>query len=207
MNSKTGTRHKLTDLLLLFSLLDKSSSGRYKLSDHLGITLAKTRVLLNLLVDNSLGKTSGQSSGRSGTRLTKQGREISNKLKDKIELYFDQENYKISQNLIEDGKKVVLVLLNHKIKSNGIFERDLAVRSAADGAITLRKDENALWIFPDDKKTNADFSIKNDLGMNYSTAVLVFADKIGFACQGAASIACYHLEDDFIQIFSKYFQV
>ncbi|MHA2250270.1 MAG: DUF4443 domain-containing protein [Candidatus Kariarchaeaceae archaeon] len=204
-----GMRAKYTfpQLVLFFLFLDKSSYGRYTLAKHLDISLAKTRSILNLFVEKGLAKTSGQSSGRAGTRLSKGGRALAMKLREYMAIDLGQESYTISNKILPDAKHLVLILLKtKKVRSTGIYERDLAVRSGAKGAVTLIRKQDE-WIFPDDKQhIVAEFQVSKHLGNHqYNTAILVFAEKIGFACEGAATVAYHHLEDEIHEILSSHF--
>jgi hypothetical protein len=201
------TKYSFVDLLLLFLLLDKSPQGRYTLSNNLNLSLAKTRALLNLLISKSFASTSGQSSGRMGTRLTSGGKELAQKIKNFILIDFEDESLQISGSVLPNHKFRLLTFLNiNSFESQGIYERDIAVRSGAEGAITVVKKAKT-WIFPDDQETIADFIFDDhQKEQSYNVAIVVYADTIGSVYRSIASVAYYHLADEIDGIFSKYFE-
>lgn len=208
MNYKKMNKDDLyPKLIIIILLLEKSTHGRYKLAKYLDISLAKTRGLLNLLIEKSLAKTSGQSSGRKGTRLTRDGKLVAKNLSKFMFLDIDQNLLKIPVDIISNDLLKILVLLNIKdLETTGVYERDIAVRAGAIGSITLIKNQNNAWIFPDDRSTSiTELSKRDETLLNkYNTAIIVFGDHLGSIYKGATEIAHYHLGDSFITTLSPF---
>jgi hypothetical protein len=185
-------------------ILGNRSIGRYELSKYLGLSLAKTRSLLNTLVDNSLAFTKGKSSGKTGTILSKNGIQLYNSLNNIFNLNLNPQFLLAYTDLILTGTQPVVLSFKTSVKDiSGLYERDLAVRNGALGAISLVK-RKGNWVFPDGFDFENAIIQKISFNIEFNCCIIVFGESIAASSNGAIHIAEYHLYDSVIQVVKKF---
>ncbi len=205
MSKQNFGKHQPSLIALAILILGIKPIGRYELSKYINQTLAKTRSLLNILVKNSIAHTEGQSSGKRGTSLTKSGHSLYNMLIKHVQIFVNPDLGALINDLIPRNSQYTILFFNSDTpKVTGLFERDLAVRNGAKGAISLIKN-NDIWQFPDGFKISNEFSENFEVSYLFNSCIIVFSDEIGDASVGAIAIADYHLYEEIIKILSNYF--
>ncbi|MDH5402348.1 MAG: hypothetical protein OEZ01_02445 [Candidatus Heimdallarchaeota archaeon] len=191
-------------LILILQIMRERSIGRYKLSQLLSVSKAKVRSLLKFLGENNLIEPSR---GRGGTRLTSQGKELNIEIAKYIKLDTNYQSAKISFPLLFTNKSYSIIYLNSDQSiTNGIYERDLAVRHGCIGAISLISRNNA-WQFPNSGNDAEGLEISDYTLLNlYKFCIITIADNQGISNLGAMSIAFYHLIDKIESVFTKKIQ-
>ncbi len=178
---------------LAFELLSKKNLGRYALADQMSITKAMARRILDDLKEWDMAKTYGKSSGRKGTRLTEKGQRMSNFLNRKCKVYFT-DTYVIPNELQLNSNSYCVVALREKdldVKGiTGVFERDVAVRHGADGAVVVVK-KGRKWVFPND---GAETEIKPTNIPEDKVLIVSFASSQGLANVSAVESAFTHVD-------------
>ncbi len=187
--------------LLTLLLLDNSSYGRYTLSNLLGLSKSKTRQILERFIKHDLAVSSP---GRGGTKLTLKGKSIAVEIKRYVYVDLNKEIIKIDDPFINSQKFVSMGLINTiNTNTKGLYERDLAVRENADGAITLIKNANN-WVIPPDN-TAFNIEIENHLLRHkYNMVIVCFGTSLNYTLNGLAKIIVYHLEDEIFNLVSEY---
>jgi hypothetical protein len=185
-------------------ILGNRAIGRYELSKYLNLSEAKTRALLNILIDRELAYTRGKSSGKAGTSLSDLGIKLFRSLNKIFGLHFDPKFLSAYTDLIPVGTHPVILSFKTEINSvTGLYERDLAVRNGAFGAITIVKNKEN-WQFPDGFDFENSILNKTILSDEFNCCVIVFADTMGNSSNGAIHIVEYHLYDSIFQVIKKF---
>jgi len=181
------------DILLTLLLLDNTSLGRYTLSSYLGLSKARTRVILDFLKDHHLAEASR---GRGGTSLTTKGRELLSKISPYCRLDWKHQIVDLPTELIGDNlSRAVMLLRVDDFDSNGLYERDMAVREGARGALTLQRSDR-IWLFPnDDQPLHQVRIIKPRIVEKYNLMIVTFGSDLGGIYSATAAIVLYHLRD------------
>ncbi len=167
-------------LIRTLLLLKKSPLGRKKLVQLLGIGEGSARTILKKLKSEKL-----VSSSKQGHSLTQKGRK-------KINSYLKKFSQpKEIKSKIVEGEKVALVLYNSINKiDKGLEERDLAVKSGANGALLLKYPHTVpnfnLRDFPDLLNEIKKFNLKKG-----DVMVISFGDSLVSAENGALAIALH----------------
>jgi len=187
-------------------LLNEDSFGRYKLSKYLGLSKAKTRAILEFLTEHDLAVAQ---KGRGGTKLTTKGYKLVTEFRNYCKLDWGQQMTEISPDLLPEATHKAVIYMNIADKqTTGLYERDMAVRAGAAGAITLiRSDDGSTWEFPDlgttdqpehppDQVTVIDPTMAN----SYNILSIAFGDTIGVIYPGIVSIVMYHLSDKLVPL-------
>lgn len=205
MSKQNFGKHQPSLIALAILILGIKPIGRYELSKYVNQTLAKTRSLLNILVKNNIAYTEGQSSGTRGTSLTKSGHRLYNTFSKYVQLYLNPDLGELITDLIPQNSQYTMLFFNSDTaKVSGLFERDLAVRNGANGAISLIRN-NDIWQFPDGFQLSNQFSENFEASNLFNSCILVFSTEIAYACAGAIAIADYHLYEEIIKLLSDYF--
>ena len=183
------------ETLLTLLLLDNGSFGRYALSTYLGLTKAKTRTLLEQLNELDLAHSN---KGRGGTQLTHSGRELIRKIREYCYLDWNHETVKLPDDFLTNGDEMgILYFKNDGFSSNGLYERDIAVRQGALGAITLKQNNKNDWVFPNDDTTAKRIAIlDHELIDNYNVMIISFGDNLGGVFSALSAVLLYHLQDE-----------
>jgi hypothetical protein len=190
------SRLEITEIVSCLQILSEGSKGRYALSSLLDTTRARTRLLLTYLSDMGLASPS---KGRGGTSLTKLGRELVERIDPVIHLDYDHRFCEVEDDVFPRSEHFFTVFLkSNNIETNGIFERDLAVRKGADGAITLIRKENG-WGYPNSEESELQGILINQKDP-WNVAIICFSDIPGKALRGAVESGLYHTETEVREI-------
>ncbi len=192
----------LPEILFIISSLNDGSSGRYKLSKQLGISEFTVRKILEELNRVGLTATSGKSSGRVGNSLTIKGKELANNLSKQFLISKTLPSELIV--LLPENMSPYLFVFKSDSKSlfnsNGVYERDMVVRSGGHGAILLTKSDKG-WIFPNSNDSNIIMS--NTMFSRFNWLLVSLGKTPSNAIRGGLSVIIYYCEDKFLQIFSE----
>lgn len=143
-------------IFLVLELLQRKAMGRYTLSDKTGLSKARIRSILNSLHKDNYVQTNGKSSGRRGTSLTSDGKQILRELHEILHFY-SADDITIPDSLLNQNMdtSIAATIVNADVainKSKSIFLRDVAVRNGADGAIICNwNDATNSFVFPEDQ--------------------------------------------------------
>ncbi|OLS28429.1 MAG: hypothetical protein HeimC2_06480 [Candidatus Heimdallarchaeota archaeon LC_2] len=205
MSKNIFGKHNSSLIVLTLMILGIKSIGRYELSKYLNQSIAKTRSLLNLLVNQNIATTSGKSSGKKGTSLTESGNKLYRDLSKHFQLYINPDLGVLINDLIPEDRSYSILFFNSDItKVTGLYERDLAVRNGAEGSVTLIKINNS-WQFPDGFDISNSLSETFEVSKLFNSCIIVFSREISDSCVGAIAVAEYHLYEEIINILSDYF--
>lgn len=195
----TRGKHSLVELLSILAILNRSATGRYRLAEMLGISKARVRLLLALLNQHHLIISR---SGRAGTILSQKGNSLMEKMRSLILIEMDKSIIKIPELQFETANSILLIK-SDSIETSGIFERDLAVRAGADGAVTLIKEDR--WVIPPDKEIEMEVRgiTKNH---PYNMIIYTFGDESRVLAAGM-TIACHHLVEEFMKILDEFLPI
>ena len=184
------------EILSVIIVLNQGSTGRYKLAERLGISKARARLLLDLLNQHQLIVSRP---GRAGTILSQNGVKLIKKLNSIIFVDIDKSDIKIPD-LEFESASYVLMIISNSIKTTGIFERDLAVRAGADGAVTLIREDK--WVIPPDRNVEM---IVHGISVNnpYNMIIYAFGDPSKTRC-AAMTIACHHIGEELLCILDEF---
>jgi predicted transcriptional regulator len=178
--------------LLILMSLDSEPSGRYQLSEDLGISQSKIRTMLNQLISKGLA-IAGK--GRFGTQLTSKGTEIVNKIKTSILIDFNNSYLNHNSDFINSYAFYTSVMIKtDELTTSGLYERDIAVRAGAAGAITLIKKGD--WVIPPDNTKDSDLEILNDQVHNYTHIVICFGSTKSYTIRACGAISSYYASDE-----------
>lgn len=192
-------KHSLVELLSILAILNRFATGRYRLAEMLGISKARVRLLLDLLNQHHLIISR---SGRAGTILSKKGNELSEKLRSHIFVDMDKSSIEIPELKFETASSVLLIK-SESTETSGIYERDLAVRAGADGAVTLIKEDK--WVIPPDK--DIEMEVRGIIENHpYNMIIYTFGDKSKVLAAGM-TIACHHLENEIMKILDEFLPI
>jgi len=140
-----GASPNFSDIHIIRTLIAlKKQIGRKKLLQEIGIGEGSMRTILKKLKNKGF-----ITSTKKGHALTNSGEEYLNKYLEKFTIPF-----KIHSSDIVPYKKTGIIIRNaHDNITNGIAERDIAVRTGALGALVLEyKDESGRLKFPGDSQ-------------------------------------------------------
>lgn len=195
----TRGKHSLVELLSILAILNRSATGRYRLAEMLGISKARVRLLLALLNQHHLIISR---SGRAGTILSQKGNSLMEKMRSLILIEMDKSIIEIPELQFETANSILLIK-SDSIETSGIFERDLAVRAGADGAVTLIKEDR--WVIPPDKEIEMEVRgiTKNH---PYNMIIYTFGDESRVLAAGM-TIACHHLVEEFMKILDEFLPI
>ena len=192
-------KYSLVELLSVLVILNRIATGRYRLAKMLGISKARVRLLLELLNQHHLIISR---SGRAGTILSKKGNALMEKLRSIILVDITRSDIEIPELKFETANSVLLIK-SESIETSGIFERDLAVRAGADGAVTLIKKDR--WVIPPDKEVEMEVRGIID-NHRYNMIIYTFGDESKVIAAGI-TIACHHLENEFMKILNEFLPI
>ena len=172
--------------------LDAEPSGRYQLSEDLGISQSKIRTILNQLISKGLAISP---KGRAGTQLTTEGAEIVAKIKSTILIDLNNSYVKHESEFINSYSSYTSVMIKtDELDTSGLYERDMAVRAGAAGAITLTRKGD--WVIPPDNKPDSELVIENKVVNNYSQIILCFGNSKSDTLRACGAISVYYAGDD-----------
>lgn len=143
---------------------DAGKTGRKRLSEELGIGEGSTRTLLNMLEQRSL-----ISRNNAGIELTQRGRKVLSSFPFSIQPL-------PPGSLPFSGEACISIVRNGAGKvTNGIMQRDEAVRAGGSGAITLVVRDGRLLIPPDMLDLQSDIVLRTarSMGACDSDAVVI----------------------------------
>ena len=184
-------------LLFLLLLRDKSL-GRYKLSKLMGLSKARIRSLIQYY--NKIDYTYS-SKGRGGTQLTKKGNMVMNDLNNLCALDLNCDWLKFDEQILGDNMKYAIGFYFTKLSdTNGLDERDLAVREGAKGALTLKKIGEQIMFANDKKITELIKIIEEKKLINYNMIYIAFGENIESVLNAISAVLLYHLEDKLIEL-------
>lgn len=195
----TRGKHSLVELLSILAILNRSATGRYRLAEMLGISKARVRLLLALLNQHHLIISR---SGRAGTILSQKGNSLMEKMRSLILIEMDKSIIKIPELQFETANSILLIK-SDSIETSGIFERDLAVRAGADGAVTLIKEDR--WVIPPDKEIEMEVRGITE-NHPYNMIIYTFGDESRVLAAGM-TIACHHLVEEFMKILDEFLPI
>ncbi|MFP4115592.1 MAG: DUF4443 domain-containing protein [Candidatus Aenigmatarchaeota archaeon] len=154
-------------LLKAFLLLEEEPIGRMKLMDELGLSEASTRTLLKRLRESGLVETSTK-----GHRLTEKGRKIANNLAYKLSGPFFLE----SSELTVGESNVCVAVSDASSKINdGIEQRDAAVKAGAEGATTVKHENEKLQLMGE--KVDLPEKVKGKLNLEDGDVLIIGSGK------------------------------
>ena len=184
--------YSLEYYLLTLMSLDAEPSGRYQLSEDLGISQSKIRTILNQLISRGLAVSP---KGRAGTQLTTKGVGIVKQIKSSILIDLNNSYVKHNSEFITSYTNYTSVLIKtDDLGTSGLYERDMAVRAGATGAITLTKKGN--WVIPPENKEDLELLIMSDIVNNYSQIIICFGNSKSDTLRACGAISIYYSGDE-----------
>ena len=183
--------------LLFLLLLKNKSLGRYKLSKLMGLSKARIRSLIQYY--NKIDYTYS-SKGRGGTRLTKKGLDVMCELNNLCYLDLNCDWLKVDEQILGVNMTYAVgFYITELINTNGLNERDLAVREGAKGALTLKKNGDQIT-FANDEKITKQIKIKEEKkSIDYNMIYIAFGESVESVLNAISAVLLYHLEDKLIK--------
>lgn len=190
--TKTMKTYSLEYYLLILMSLDAEPSGRYQLSEDLGISQSKIRTILNQLISKGLAFSP---KGRAGTQLTAEGARIVEKIKSSILIDLNNSYVKHESEFINSYASYTSVLIKTDDQNtSGLYERDMAVRAGAAGAITLIR--KGKWVIPPDNQEDSEMLILSEIVNNYSQIIICFGKSKSDTLRACGAISIYYAGDE-----------
>ncbi len=172
--------------------LDAEPSGRYQLSEDLGISQSKIRTILNQLISKGLAIST---KGRAGTQLTPGGAGIVEKIKSTILIDLNNSYIKHGSEFLNSYTSYTSVMIKtDEMDTSGLYERDMAVRAGAAGAITLT--HKGKWVIPPDNKPDTELVILDENVNNYSRIIICFGTSKSDTLRACGAISVYYAGEE-----------
>ncbi|MHA2502113.1 MAG: DUF4443 domain-containing protein [Candidatus Kariarchaeaceae archaeon] len=183
-------------LLLTLLILDKESMGRYNLATYLQLTKAKTRSVLEYLILHGLAEANP---GRGGTQLTPKAHDLLKIIHSHVMLSWSDNLVRVDLdgNLIpSDCEYAICIVRTDDKDTHGLYERDLAVRAGARGAITLKSSDKK-WVYPgiEEEIEPPELRDVDPATHQYDLMIISFGPSLGSVYTALANIILYHCED------------
>lgn len=181
-------------LLAIITIHDEMILGRYEIGKQLGLPTNQTRNLLKWLRDKQLINPVK----RKGHTLTRKGTMFFNTIQEKIPYHSEIK----CPNFVPTPSYLVQIREPLQTTSNGVTERDLAVRNKALGGVTFRKKKtelNLLGVAQDLEKEYPEFNqfVQDNLSIRDGDALFIaFSDSLPSATLAALAVAIWMLCDD-----------
>lgn len=193
--------HAFENIISTLILLESQSSiGRYALAELLNTSKAKARSILEEFNLRGITSTPGKSSGRSGNQLSQKGKELLNQLSKLYRIVWSSDHEFVYDPLLESQNQIQLILKEKIQITNGLYERDIAVRGGASGAITLIKsDEN--WIYPDSGDIAKNITIHDGLALTW---ICVFGETESHVLGGISRLLDYFFYEKITAILDNF---
>jgi len=132
--------------------------------------------------------------------LTKKGLDVMCELNNLCSLDLNCDWLKVDEQILGVNMTYAVgFYITELINTNGLNERDLAVREGAKGALTLKKNGEQI-MFANDEKITKLIKIKEEKkSIDYNMIYIAFGESIESVLNAISAVLLYHLEDKLIK--------